>query len=183
MTKHTEACKKRRYGKAIRSSNVISLIIFITLVFAPSIYLVGCGTHIGADALVCAALKECHGHPAGILYSTAANDDAPERLTNDMLAKLFGSGSDLPAVLENINSAAIFLPTRGAAFEIAVIETVSSADALETAALCFDRIDTIIELFDKSNGTDSAVWIYGRYVISALCPNAERVIRTATALL
>lgn len=161
---------------------VNSLISFISIahVLAFSIFLVSCSRiPTSADEMARAALGECTSHPAGIIYSTEADEGSPDRLDRDMLAKLFGNGGELPAVLENINSAAVFLPTRGYPFEIAVIEMSSSSDTREVAVLCCERQDAIISLSESDKDKDgAAVWICGRYVISLLCPNAERVMRT-----
>lgn len=171
--------KKGRRGGKHSLPSAPWLIILITLITS-AVCLGGCSGPPAPEELVRAALDECRGHPTGILYKTAAEPGATDLLDAKMLAELFGDGDKLPDVLDKINTAAIFLPTRGDAFEIAVVEVAFSADTAEVARLCFERTDQVAAFLGNSRA-ERAVFICGRYVISLLCPDPERVRAAITA--
>ncbi len=181
MSNYTRDAKIKKGGRLGRhrlpfAPWIITLITLITT----AVCLGGCRDAPTADELVRAALDECRSHPAGILYTTAAEPGATDLLDAEMLAGLFGDGDRLPDVLDKINSAAVFLPTRGGAFEIAVIEVASSADTAEVARLCLERTDQVAAL-PETGRAEREVFICGRYVISLLCPDRERVRAAVTA--
>lgn len=125
--------------------------------------------------------------PTGRVYSRSAAPDSADYLSDDLFSALFGPAvrgwlsEDEDGTPPPLSDAALFLSAAPHPAEIAVLRCTDMSAALSAVAICRDRLDLLRRTWAD---TAYAAWadagvvtITGNYVLLAVTPEAEEVLR------
>lgn len=145
---------------------------------------------VSSADLLSAMLSASKNLPAGRIYTTKSTPGAPDYLSDDLLASLYGTDG-YPSVFGRIKEISIWTCSGFYATEFAAFLCNTSVDAEEIADLCLGRIDDMRRFLNENSaklsldayavsGLNSAkVIITGRCVIMAVCADADTALNAA----
>lgn len=153
----------------------------LVLIFAFSIFAVGCNGHICAEDALSAILSEVSSLPAGNAKSTTANEYDDDYLDMALLRIMFSEASSFGEE-KKIEEAAIFLSGTEELCEIIVAKATSYSDAEDIAELFAKRIGYLksspaLSSESKSVLQNAKVVISGKFVLYTVSNYSEKICK------
>lgn len=121
---------------------------------------------------VLAMAEACEDRAAGSVYTTESSYGAPDHLSVELLAELFGD-FDFSGV-----SGAVYLSGNATLFELSFFDCPDTDTAEAVGGLCASRFDLAAKTAKRMglDESDFTVKIYGRRVLAAMCEESERAV-------
>ncbi len=123
-------------------------------------------------AAVLAMAEVCEERAAGSVYTTESSYGAPDHLSPELLAELFGD-FDFTGV-----NGAVYLSGTASLFELSFFDCPDTDTAEAVGGLCAARFDLATKTAKRMglDEVDFTVKIYGRRVLAAMCEESERAV-------
>ena len=111
-----------------------------------------------------AMAEACEDRAAGSVYTTESSYGAPDHLSTELMAELFGDFD--------------FTGVNGALFELSFFDCPDTDTAEAVGGLCAARFDLASKTAKRMglDESDFTVKIYGRRVLAAMCEESERAV-------
>ena len=119
-----------------------------------------------------AMAEACEDRAAGSVYTTESSYGAPDHLSPELMAELFGD-FDFTGV-----NGAVYLSGTTSLFELSFFDCPDTDTAEAVGGLCAARFDLASKTAKRMglDESDFTVKIYGRRVLAAMCEESERAV-------
>ena len=154
----------------------VALLVLLGLFF--SLSLSGCAhQNPSASARLSAMLDEAHPLPSGALYRLFAAEDEEGYASPELLASLFGEGSE-PVALDAVEEGAFYLSFTQP-YEVGVFLCKSAGRTREVSEMCLRRLSHLQAYFSTrgEHYPKGCVRVFGRWVVVCFCEDPDAALQ------
>ena len=152
----------------------VALLVLLGLFLALS----GCAhQNPSASARLSAMLDEAHPLPSGALYRLFAAEDEEGYASPELLASLFGEGSE-PVALDAVEEGAFYLSFTQP-YEVGVFLCKSAGRTREVSEMCLRRLSHLQAYFSTrgEHYPKGCVRVFGRWVVVCFCEDPDAALQ------